>query len=184
MRASLERFVWEQLRLRVNRDKSAVARPWRRKFLGYTVTPQREPKLKVAPQSVHRLKAKLRVLLRKGRGRNLAAVVGELNPLLRGWAAYFRMVEARGILDELDQWVRRKLRCILWRQWKTPRTRFRELRRRGLDEARAATSAYNGRGPWWNAGASHMNHAVPSRALQALGLVSLLAEHRRLACIS
>jgi RNA-directed DNA polymerase len=182
--ASLERFLRERLRLRVNRDKSAVARPWERKFLGYSVTVHREPRLRVAAESVQRLKAKLRPILRRGRGRNLAGVAEELGPVLRGWVAYFRMVEVRVSFEELDAWVRRKMRCIVWRQWKKPRTRHKELRRRGLDEARAATSAYNGHGPWWNAGASHMNQAMPTRTLRRLGLVSLLDEHRRLACSS
>jgi RNA-directed DNA polymerase len=180
--ASLERFLREVLRLKVNRDKSAVARPWERKFLGYTVTVHREPKLKVAPQSVKRLKGKLRPILRRGRGRSLTGVVKELSPIIRGWVAYFRMVGVKASLEELDAWVRRKLRVIVWRQWKRPRTRLRELRRRGLDEARAAASAYNGRGPWWNAGASHMNEAISTATLRRIGLVSFVEEHRRLAC--
>ena len=182
--ASLERFLWTRLRLRINRAKSAVARPWERKFLGYSVTVDRHPRLKVAPQAVKRLKGKLRALFRQGRGRTLARTLTDLGPVLRGWVAYFRLVEVKASFEALDAWVRRKLRAILWRQWKRPRTRFRELRRRGLDASRAAASAYNGRGPWWNAGASHMNAAVPTRVLQAMGLVSLLTEHRRLACSS
>ena len=178
--ASLERFLRERLRLRVNREKSAVARPWKRKFLGYTVTWHRDPKLKVAPQSIQRLKAKLRPILRRGRGRSLAQVIEELGPILRGWAAYFRLAEVKGSFEELDAWLRRKLRCILWRQWKKPRTRAKKLRKLGLDADRAKISAYNGRGPWWNAGASHMNQAVPTRWLRRMGLVSLLEEHWRL----
>lgn len=86
--------------------------------------------------------------------------------------------------EMLDQWIRRKLRCILWRQWKRPRTRLNELARRGLDRERACVSAYNGRGPWYNAGAGHMNHAVPNRTLRAMGCISLLQEHRRLQSLS
>lgn len=178
--ASLERFLRDRLRLRVNRDKSAVARPWDRKFLGYSVTNNREPRLKVAKQSVHRLKTKLRSTLRMARGRNLAHTVTDLAPLLRGWAGYYRLIDMTSTLDELDQWVRRKLRAILWRQWKRPKTRYRELVKRGIAPARAKASTGNGRGPWWNAGASHMNEAVSMKALRQLGLVSLLDEHRRL----
>jgi hypothetical protein len=180
--ASLERYLWERLRLKVNRDKSAVARPWERKFLGYSVTSHRRPKLKVARESVKRFKAHLREAFRRGRGRRLTAVVSDLAGVIRGWVAYFRLTEVTGVLEELDQWIRRKLRAILWRQWKRPRTRLKELRRRGLDAGRAAMSAFNGRGPWWNAGASHLRHAVPNAALRRLGLVSLLQEHQRLAC--
>jgi RNA-directed DNA polymerase len=177
---SLERFLEKRLRLKVNREKSAVARPWERKFLGYTVTMHREPKLKVSPESVKRLRAKLKDVLRQARGRNLGHTIEELAPILRGWVAYYRLVEVKAAFEELDQWLRRRLRGLLWRQWKKPKTRLKKLRRYGLDEARAAASAYNGRGPWWNAGASHLNQAVPTSMLSRLGLVSLLQEHRRL----
>jgi RNA-directed DNA polymerase len=181
---SVERFVTERLRLRVNRDKSAVDRPWKRKFLGYTVTAHRQPKLRIAPQSVKRLKAKLRPLLRRGRGCNLGRVAESLTRVLRGWVAYYKLAEVKASFEQLDQWLRRKLRCILWRQWKRHRTQFKELRRRGLDHERAQRSAWNGRGPWYNAGASHMNRAVPTSELRGLGLISLLEEHRRLPCCS
>lgn len=182
--ASLEKFLAKRLRLKVNREKSKVRRPWKCKLLGYSVTAHREPKLRLAPESIKRLKEKLRPILRRGRGRNLASVIEELRPVLLGWVAYFRLVETQGSFEELDAWIRRKLRCILWRQWKNPRTRFKKLRRYGLDTDRAATSAYNGRGPWWNAGSSHMHAAVPTGLLSRLGLVSLLHAHRRLACTS
>ncbi len=180
--ASLERFLAQRLRLKINREKSTVDRPWNRKFLGYTVTMHRQPKLRVAPQSVKRLKDKLRPMLRAGRGRKLSRVCYEVGRVLRGWVAYYRLADVKVTFGQLDQWLRRKLRCILWRQWKRWRTRMNELRHRGLDAERAATSATNGRGPWWNAGASHMNQAVPTRWLRERGLVSLLDEHRRLAC--
>jgi RNA-directed DNA polymerase len=178
---SVERFLRDRLRLTVNRQKSAVDRPWNRKFLGYTFTTHFQPKLKVAPQSVQRFKARMRTLLRRGRGQNLGHVVEELRPVLLGWTGYFRKSEVRNAFEELDQWLRRKLRAILWRQWKRPTKRFRELMRGGLARDRAWTSATNGHGPWWNAGASHMNQAIPTRHLRQLGLVSLLEESQRLA---
>jgi RNA-directed DNA polymerase len=179
--ASLERFLHERLRLRINRDKSAVARPWGRKFLGYTVTTNKKPRLRVAPQSIERLKGKLRPLFRRGRGRPLVDTVQELSRKLRGWVAYFRLAEVKACFEALDTWVRRKLRCILWRQWKRPKTRIQQLRKRGIGAVRAETSGWNGRGPWWNAGASHMNEAVPTAWLRRQGLVGLVDEHRRLA---
>ena len=179
--ASLERWLAQRLRLRVNRDKSGVARPWMRKFLGYSVTWDRAARLRVSPAAIQRLKTKLRGMLRQGRGRRLADVVVDLNLATRGWVAYVRLAEVKASFEDLDKWLRRKLRCIVWRQWKRPRTRYRELRRHGLDEARARASASNGHGPWWNAGASHMHAAVPTAALRQLGLLSLLDEHQRLA---
>ena len=177
--ASLERFLRDRLRLRINRDKSAVARPWTRSFLGYTVTTHRQPKLKVAPTSVKRLKEKLRTLFRRGRGRSLYHVCRELGPIIRGWVAYYRLSEVKASFETLDKWLRRKLRCILWRQWKNPRTRAKKLVKRGIERVRAYASAFNGRGPWWNAGGSHMNQAIPTSYLRGTGLLSLIDEHRR-----
>lgn len=178
---TVERFLWKRLRLVVNRAKSAVDRPWKRKFLGYPFTAHYQPKLKVAPESVQRLKGHLREAFRRGRGRNLGTVLEELRPRLLGWVSYYRKSEVRVTFETLDHWMRRKLRAILWRQWKRPWTRAQALSRRGLPWQRAWTSATNGRGPWWNAGASHMNHAVTTRELRQLGLVSLLQESQRLA---
>ena len=172
--ASLSRFLTIKLKLRVNEAKSAVDRPWRRKFLGYSMTWHQKPRLKIAPASLDRFKIKVRERLRGGRGRNLKRQIKELTPLLRGWINYFRLAEVKGVVEELDGWLRRKFRCILWRQWKRSYTRARNLMKRGLKEERAWRSATNGRGPWWNAGASHMNEAFPKRFFDELGLVSLL----------
>jgi RNA-directed DNA polymerase len=178
--ASVETFLRGRLRLTVNRDKSAVDRPWKRKFLGYTMTAHAEPKLRVAPESVKRLRDKVRELARQGRGRSLGWTVERLEPIIRGWVAYFQLAEAKAAFEELDQWLRRRLRCILWRQWKRPRTRAMKLMKLGLERQRAFASASNGHGPWWNAGASHMNRAVPTRYLKRCGLLSFLEEHQRL----
>jgi RNA-directed DNA polymerase len=178
--ASLTRFLHDKLKLRVNPDKSAVDRPWNRKFLGYSMTTHYEPRLKVAPKSVERFKAKLRMLFRHGRGRNLQRFIQELAPVMRGWVNYFRLAEVKGLFEELDQWIRRKLRGLLWRRWKRVKTRAKNLIDRGLDKQRAWKSATNGRGPWWNAGASHMNEAFPKQYFDELGLVTLLDQLRKL----
>lgn len=176
--ASVTRFLEKRLRLKVNREKSAVGRPWVRKFLGYSMTWHRKPRLKVAPESVQRLKGHIRELLRKGRGRAVGRVIAELTPLLTGWIEYFKLATVKNTFEQLDDWLRRKLRCILWRQWKKPHTRAKRMMERGIDQLRAYTSAYNGRGPWWNAGASHMNAAVPITWFAEQGLVSLLGRYR------
>jgi RNA-directed DNA polymerase len=182
--ASVTRFVETRLKLKVNQAKSAVDRPWNRKFLGYSMTFHKQPRLKAAPESVKRLKATIRSVCRRGRGRNMRTVIAELTPKLRGWVCYFRLAEVKGIFEELDQWIRRKLRCILWRQWKRSYARARNLMRRGLDHERAWRSATNGRGPWWNAGASHMNQAFPKKCFDNSGLVSLLDQLHKLQCTS
>lgn len=178
--ASLTRFLDRRLKLKVNGAKSAVDRPWKRTFLGYSMTGHMKPRLKVAASSVARLKGNLRALLRRGRGRSLARVVEEATPMLRGWIAYFRLAETKGVFEDLDGWFRRKLRAILWRQWKRPRTRRRKLMQRGIGEARAGMSAGNGRGPWWNAGASHMNQAYPTAYFRNLGLTPMTERLNRL----
>jgi RNA-directed DNA polymerase len=177
--ASVTEFLEKRLRLKVNREKSAVARPWERKFLGYSMTWHKQPRLKVAENSIGRLKAKVRMIFSEGTGRSLSQVIKELNTLLRGWMQYFRLAEVKGIFEELDSWIRRKLRCLIWLRWKRPKTRVKELIKRGLEKLRAWKSASNGRGSWWNAGASHMNEAFPKSYFDRSGLVSLLNQQRK-----
>lgn len=178
--ASISQYLSERLKLMVNQVKSAVDRPWERTFLSYSMTRHRKPRLTVAKKAVGRLKANLKTLFRRGRGRNIRTTIEETTPKLRGWLTYFRHTEVKGIFDELDGWVRRKLRRILWKQWKRPKTRAKNLMRRGLSEATAWRSATNGRGPWWNAGAAHMNKALPKSFFDKLGLVSLMDQLHRL----
>ena len=179
VKESISRFLEKRLRMKVNEEKSAVGRPWKRKFLGYTMTADKEPRLKVSPEAEKRLKSKLKEKLRRGRGRNIGRTIQEMRLLLIGWSNYFKLAEVKSIFERLDQWIRRRLRCILWRQWKRPYTRAKKLMGRGLPEERAWRSATNGRGPWWNAGASHMNHALPRSYFDQFGLVSLLDQHYR-----
>jgi RNA-directed DNA polymerase len=171
---SITEFLDRRLKLKINASKSAVDRPWKRKFLGYSMTSEAKPRLKVAKRSVERLKDKVRKEIRKGQGRNIRKVVEELSMILRGWIQYFKLAEVRNAIEELDEWIRRKLRCILWRQWKRVYTRVKNLMKRGLEKQRAWKSAMNGRGPWWNAGASHMNEAFKKLDFDKMGLVSLL----------
>lgn len=113
---SLTRFLKRHLKLKVNQAKSAVDRPWERAFLSYSMTFPRESRIKVASQAVKRFKNSVRELIRQGRGRNVGGFIREdLNILLRGWIHYFRLAEVKGIFEELDGWIRRKLRCMLWK---------------------------------------------------------------------
>ena len=177
VKASVTRWLKRVLRLEINPEKSAVGRPWKRPFLGYAMSSQKTAKLRVAPQSERRLKRRLRTVIRASRGRSLAQIIAELTPILRGWIQYFRLAEVKAAFERLDQWIRRRCRCVLWRQWKKPTVRRRKLTERGLPAERAHMSAYNGRGPWWNSKSSHMNQAVPNPALTQIGLFSLLHAH-------
>ncbi len=182
--AAMRSFLEKKLKLRVNEEKSAVARPWGRKFLGSTMSREREPRLKIAATSRQRREEKIRQLMRTARGRSLQKTIAILNPLLRGWVAYFRLVEIKAVLEELDGWIRRKLRTLLWRQWKRPSTRVQRLKQRGLGEHPARLSANNGHGPWWNGGAAHMHRAYPKSWFDRMELLSLLDTQRRLQSLS
>lgn len=171
---SISAFITKNLKLKVNENKSAVSRPWKRKFLGYSFTVNKQSKLRPAKDSIARFKGKVKALMRKGRGQNIARFIEKfLNPLIRGWGNYFCYSEVIKPFKKLDEWIRRRLRNIKWRQWKKPMTRFRKLLKRGLPHNTAARSAYNGRGPWWNSGAKHMNVAFPNSYFEKMKLVSL-----------
>lgn len=171
---STRAYLEKVLRLRVNEAKSAVARPGARKFLGYRVAVRLgQAHLRIAPESIERLMSRVREVVREGRGWSIGYTIQTLNPLLRGWANYFRLSVQRRRMQGLDGWIRRRLRCLIWRQWKRPRTRRRHMIALGLDPARAAKSSVNGRGPWWNAGASHLTRALPNAYFQGLGLISI-----------
>jgi RNA-directed DNA polymerase len=176
--ASVTHFLEHRLRLKVNRAKSAVDRPWRRTFLGYTVTNQRSPRLKPAPSSVKRFKDRIRQITHQGRGRNIRRVIEELNQFTRGWIGYFRLSRVKHAFEVLDQWLRRRLRKILWAQWKKPNTRYRKRVMLGVEVERARKATATGRGAWWNAGASHMHAGVTNRLLAQWGLLNLLDQLR------
>ncbi len=173
--ASISRFIEGRLRLKVNREKSAVARPGERKFLGYSFTCERQTRIRVAESSIDRFKEKVKALFRGAQGRNLYWFVTEtLTPLVRGWIQYYSLAETKRFAEELDGWLRRKLRCNLWRQWKRPWTRRKRLMERGLPEETAVRSAFNQRGPWWNSGAQHIRFAFPKKYFDSVGLVSMI----------
>ncbi|WP_372867335.1 reverse transcriptase domain-containing protein, partial [Pseudomonas sp.] len=177
---SVERFLSQRLKLSLNREKSRVARPWACDYLGYGMSWHQQPRLRVATMSLRRLRDRLRELLRHARGCKMANVIERINPVLRGWAGYFRLSQSKRPLEELDGWVRHRLRGVICRQWKRPSTRARNLIRLGLSEVRACKSALNGRGPWWSSGAPHMNQALPKKLWDRLGLVSILDTIKRL----
>jgi len=174
VKTSITRFLWRRLKLAVNEQKSAVDRPWHRKFLGYSMTAERTVRLKPAVGASGRFKEKVRELIRQGRGRNISRFIQEdLKPLLVGWANYYGLAEMKTEFEDLDGWIRRHLRCVQWRQWKNRRTRQKRLMQAGLTEERARMGARNRRGPWWNAAAPAMSEACSNAYFDKLGLPSL-----------
>ena len=145
VRQSITAFLEQRLKLKVNAAKSAVARPWEGKFLGYSMTWHKKAKLKIASQSRQRLAEKIRLAFRRGRGQSMQPVMERLNSVLRGWMAYFRLSEVKNVLEELDGWLRRRLRTLLWRQWKRVYRRALNRMKAGIDKDRAWKSATHGR---------------------------------------
>ncbi len=140
--SSITKFLERNLKLKVNRTKSAVAKPSERKFLGYTVTIERKARLKPASESVKWSKDRIRQITgQRARGRNIQGVIEELNTYLRGWFNYFRLAEVKQSFDILDHWIRRRLRKLMWRHWKKPKTRYKKMVQLGVKADRAKKAA-------------------------------------------
>ncbi len=168
-------YLTTRLRLRVNESKSAVARPWERKFLGFSFTMHREPKRRVAPKALGRFKERVRELTCRTRSVSLGQMVKTLGSYLLGWRGYFAFCETASVLRDLDSWVRRRLRCVVWKQWKHGRVRFAELRKRGVSKELAAQSAGSGQGPWRLSKSPALSYALPNGYFDSLGLPKLAA---------
>ena len=184
---SLTEFVERKLKLKVNREKSAVDEAYRRNFLGYSFTSgykNQEVKLRVPKESIRRLRGKLKKLFREGRGCHLKRFIQErVNPVIRGWISYFGLAEVNRFAEDLDGWIRRRFRLLLWRQWKRRWTRRKRLMAAGLNEVYASKAAFIGRGPWWHSGARHMNVTFRKKHFDGMGLVSMVDELNRLRSI-
>jgi RNA-directed DNA polymerase len=172
--AGIEGFLAKRLKLKVNRAKSAVAKPSVRKFLGFSFTAGREPRRRIAPQAIARFKSRVQELTRRTRGASLPQIAKELSVYLVGWRGYFGFCQTSSVLRGLDQWIRRRLRAIAWKQWKRGRTRYAELRRRGVGRDLAARTAGSPRGPWRLSHSPALTIALPNAFFSvSLGLPSL-----------
>jgi RNA-directed DNA polymerase len=166
-------FITTKLKLKVNSEKSAVARPWERKFLGFSFTAKEPQKRRIAPKSMVRFKERVRDITRRTRGVSLQGMVDDLNVFLRGWQGYFGFCQTPSVLVDLDSWIRRRLRCVMWKQWKRGRTRFKELRRRGVNETLAALTAGSPHGPWRLSQSPALCIAFPNAYFAGMGLFRL-----------
>jgi RNA-directed DNA polymerase len=168
--ASITLFITTRLKLKVNAAKSAVAMAWERTFLGFSFTHGQRPKRRLAARTGDRFKARIRALTRRVRGVSLLQMVEELAAYLRGWRAYFGFCETPTILRRLDKWIRRRLRAVVWKQWARPGTRFRELRKRGVNGKDAILTARSNRGPWRVTLTKALCWALPGAFFDSLGL--------------
>jgi RNA-directed DNA polymerase len=167
-------FITERLKLKVNQAKSAVARPWQRKFLGFSFTGEREPRRRIAPKALAGFKTKIRELTGRTRGISLSRMLAEVTVYLRGWLSYFGDWQTPSVLKTLEQWIRRRLRSLTWKQWKRGKTRFNELRRRGVSQNLAAQTVGSAHGPWRIADSPALHLALPNAYFAALGLPPLV----------
>jgi RNA-directed DNA polymerase len=172
---SITGFITKKLKLKVNSQKSAVAKPWERKFLGFSFTSHREPKRRIAPKAVLRFRKRVLELTRRTRGISLQKRMDELNPYLQGWQGYFGYCQTPSVMRNLDGWVRRRLRSVLWMQWKTSRRRFAELRQRGIGKDLAAQTVGSSHGPWRLSNSPALAMALPNAFFERLGLPKLNA---------
>ncbi len=170
---SITRFITTTLKLKVNQQKSAVARPWERKFLGFSFTMNREPKRRIAPKAVLRFKERVRELTSRTRGVSTERMAEELARYLQGWIGYFGKCQTPSVLAGLEEWTRRRLRSAIWQQWKRGTVRFAELRKRGVSNALAAQTAGSAHGPWRLANSPALAVALPNAYFDSLGIPKL-----------
>lgn len=169
---SLQRYIEDSLRLKVNTQKSAVDRPWKRTFLGFTFS-KRGLKIKVSDKALMKLKATVRMLSRRTRGHTLLQVIAEIRKSLLGWKAYFDIAEVLSPLRDLDKWIRRRLRSYVWKQW--GRKGYRMLRRLGVKRQLAWNTAKSAHGPWRLSASPALYSALPNKYFQNLRLPELVA---------
>jgi RNA-directed DNA polymerase len=167
---SVTHFITHRLKLQVNQAKSAVAQPRQRKFLGFSFTSEREPRRRIAPKAIARFKERIREQTQRTRGISLTQMVQDLATYLRGWLGYFGACQTPSVLERLETWLRRRLRSMVWQQWKRGRTRFRALRTRGVGTDLAAQTAGSPHGPWRIANSPALTIALPNAYFAKLGL--------------
>jgi group II intron reverse transcriptase/maturase len=178
---SIERFLAKRLRLKVNRHKTAVARPQDRKFLGFSFTSGRKLKIKLSDKALKSAKYRIKQITRRSRGINLQQVIKELNVYIRGWIGYYRLIETPTILRDLDSWIRRRLRCFVMKKWiNNSHTRYQGLRALGVSGTNAGPVAASRKGPWAISNMKPVKVAMPNRFFADRGLLCLFDHHAKL----
>lgn len=177
---SVKQFVEERLKLKINMEKSAVDRPWRRKFLGFSFTHNKDPRLRLAPKTVKRFKDKVRKLTSRRKSQTMQNRIRALNVYLQGWSGYFRIADTKSVFQSLDEWTRRRLRMCLLKQWKKPKTKKRNLVALGSSPEWASLISGSRKGYWRLANTPQMNKALGIAYWQFQGLKSLVERYNAL----
>jgi len=171
---NVTRFLWERLKLKVNSQKSKVDRPWVRKFLGFSFTRREGNKRRISPEAIKRFRERIRRLTSRKRSDTLEQIIVEVGRYLKGWLGYFRLCETPSVLIKLNAWVRRKLRCLVWKRWKNSENRFSKLKALGLSVLLAQEGAGNGScGPWRMSKNPSIHKALSVKYFDQLGLPRL-----------
>lgn len=182
---SIESFLSKRLRLKVNKQKSAVARPQDRQFLGFSFTSGKQLKIKLSSKALRNVKHRIKKITRRSRGISLLQVVKELNSYLRGWLGYYQLIGTPTTLRDLDSWMRRRLRCFVMKQWiNSCHTRYRGLRALGVNDIPARCIAGSRKGPWALSNAKPVKVAMPNRFFAEMGLMFLLNRYESLVKIT
>jgi RNA-directed DNA polymerase len=171
---SISEFITKKLKLKVNKEKSAVSRPGKRKFLSFSFIGSEVVKRRIATKAIARFKQRVRELTRRTRGVRIEKMVAQLGRYLRGWRGYFGFCETPSVLRSLEQWLRRRLRSVVWKQWKRGKARFAELCKRGVGQDLAAQTAGSAHGPWRLSNSPALTIALPNAYFASLGLTPLI----------
>ena len=175
MMESVKDFLTRKLKLKVNPEKSAVGKPSKRKFLGFSFQVAKGTvKRRLAPKTIERYKDHVRDITGRNRGISRQQMIAELARYINGWRGYFGFCETPSVLRRMEQWTRRRFRLVAWKQWKTGRRRFTELVRRGASPALAAPAAGSSLGPWRNSRSLALHIALDNATLEKLGFPYLL----------
>jgi len=178
--ASVREFVEKKLKLKVNEKKSKIDRPWKLKFLGLTFTWEKKPRIRIAPKALERFKERIRELTQRSKGISMERRLGELNTYLRGWIGYFRLADTESVIQDLDKWIRRRLRMCMLKQWKKPKTKYKNLVALGVNPEEARKLAGSRKGYWRLSDTPQVNQALGLAYWQDQGLLSLVNTYRLL----
>ena len=169
---SISRFITRKLKLKVNQEKSKITHPWWMCFLGFSFTSKRgDTRIRIHSKSIKRLKERVRELTDRNCGRSIHQIIFQLNQYLRGWWNYYRITQGISMFRSINGWIMRRLRAIYWKQWKNPRTRVRELRKRGIFHRQAVTTGNAREGPWRMSKVKWVNIALPDAYFISLGIL-------------
>lgn len=184
VKASVTRFIETRLKLKVNQAKSAVDHPWKRKFLGFSFSIDKDPKVRIAKQSLQKAKVRIREITSRKKSMKMEERMKELNHYLMGWCGYFSLADTPSIFQRMDAWIRRRLRMCLWKQWKNPRTKVKRLVSLGMPKNKAYEWGNTRKGYWRIAGSPILQRALNNQYWESNGLKSLLDRYHSLRNIS